>query len=152
MKQTLLFFIIFAALISCRQEQKRAYKSSPGKASQKSNVSEMTNNFYDKSEAFSLPLMDLTIEGEIANPGKVDFSTLEKHTVIVKEALPDSAGSGRFVGAYRYDGFSLFDILNHTILKKANSSEFPPIIDLFIEIENKKGEKVVFSLGRNLLS
>jgi hypothetical protein len=61
--------------------------------------------------------------------------------------LLDGSGSDKFVGAYRYDGYSLFDILNDRILKKANSSEFRPIIDLYIEIENDKGQKVVLSWG-----
>jgi hypothetical protein len=107
----------------------------------------MTNNFYDNSETYSLPVNGLTIEGEIANPGKADFSDLPLHSVIVKETLSDSAGGGNFIGAYRYDGYSLFDILNDRILRKSNSSEFKPIIDIYIEIENKKGEKVVFSWG-----
>jgi hypothetical protein len=108
---------------------------------------DMTNNFYDNTETFALPVKDLTIEGEIANPGKVDFSALQKHSVIVKETLLDTQGSDRFVGAYRYDGYSLFDILNDRIIKKANVAEFSPVIDLFVEIENENGEKVVFSWG-----
>ena len=110
-------------------------------------TSDMTNNFYDNTETYALPVKDLIIEGEIVNPGKVDFSELPVHPVIVKETLLDSAGGDRFVGAYRYDGYSLFDILDEKILKKANSVEFKPIIDLYIEIENDKGEKVVFSWG-----
>ena len=107
--------------------------------------SDMTINFYDNAETFPLPVKDLYVDGEIANPGKVDFTGLPLHSVIVKEALLDTTGSDRFVGAYRYDGYSLFDILDKRILKKVNSSEFKPIIDLYVEIENEKGEKVVFS-------
>jgi hypothetical protein len=110
-------------------------------------TADMTNNFYDNAETFTLPVKDLVIEGEIANSGKVDFSKLKKHSAIVKETLLDSSGSDKFVGAYRYDGYSLYDILDDRILKKANSSEFKPIIDLYIEIENDKGQKVIFSWG-----
>jgi len=106
-----------------------------------------TNNFYDNTATISLPFKELTIEGEIANPGKVDFSILKKHSVIVKEALLNSGNSDRFTGAFRYDGYSLFDILEKRIVKKANAGEFNSIIDLFIEIENDRGEKVVFSWG-----
>ena len=109
--------------------------------------SDMTNNFYDNVETYPLQVKELYIDGEIANPGKVDFKSLPVHSVIVKETLLDSTGADRFVGAYRYDGYSLFDILDKKILRKANSSEFKPIIDLYIEIENGKGEKVVFSWG-----
>jgi len=108
---------------------------------------DMTNNFYDNTETFHLPVKELIIEGEISNPGKVDFSSLAKHSIIVKEALLGSAGSDRFTGAFRYDGYSLFDILEKRILKKVNSEEFSPVIDLYIEVENDKGEKIVLSWG-----
>jgi hypothetical protein len=107
----------------------------------------MTNNFYDNTETFQLPVKELIIDGEIANRGKVDFTSLPKHSVIVKETLLDSTGSDRFTGAFRYDGYSLFDILEKRIIKKTNVEEFSPIIDLYVEIENNKGEKVVFSWG-----
>jgi len=35
-------------------------------------------------KTYVLPLNDLYIEGEMENPGKVDFTKLAKHTVIVK--------------------------------------------------------------------
>jgi hypothetical protein len=107
----------------------------------------MTNNFYNKTETCKLPVRELTVEGEIANPGKVDFSTLQKRSVIVKETLLSSQGANKFVGAYRYDGYSLFDILEKRDPDKENSPEFEPIIDMYVEIENEKGEKVVFSWG-----
>jgi hypothetical protein len=108
---------------------------------------DMTNSFYDNTETFSLPLRELTVDGEIANPGIVDFAVLPVHSVIVREALLDSAGGDRFTGAFRYDGFSLFDVLEKRIIRKANAEEFSPIIDLYIEIENDEGDKVVFSWG-----
>jgi hypothetical protein len=107
----------------------------------------MTNNFYNNTETYYLPVKELTVEGEITNPGKVDFSTLTKHSVIVKETLLDSAGKDKFIGAYRYDGYSLFDILEKRILKKQNAEEFNAVIDIYVEIENGNGEKVVFSWG-----
>ncbi|MDD4603925.1 MAG: hypothetical protein PHF97_08980 [Bacteroidales bacterium] len=109
--------------------------------------SDKNNNFYDNEESYALPVKDLYIEGEIENPGKVDFSKLPKHTVIVKETLLSGDTSNRFVGAYRYDGYSLFDILCNRVLKKKNVTEFRPIIDLYVVIENEKGEKVVMSWG-----
>jgi hypothetical protein len=141
-------FLIFLSLISCRNSVKEKVSiSEQTKQSQLIDSTDMTNNFYDNVETYSLPVKDLVIEGEIGNPGKVDFSTLPLHSVIVKEALLDSAGGDRFVGAYRYDGYSLFDILDKSVLKKKNSAEFRPIIDLYVEVENGKGEKVVFSWG-----
>lgn len=108
---------------------------------------EMTNNFYDNTPTYPLNVNELTVEGEVENPGKVDFSELSVHSVIVKETLLDTAGTNKFVGAYRYDGYSLFDILSERRVKKANSAEFNSVIDLYVEIENVKGDRVVFSWG-----
>jgi hypothetical protein len=105
------------------------------------------NNFYDNEETYNLPLQDLVIDGEVENPGKVDFSKLVKRTIIVKEALLQGDTSNKFVGAYRYDGYSLFDILCDRVLKKKNTADFRPIIDVYVEIENNRGEKVMMSWG-----
>ena len=105
-----------------------------------------TNDFYDDAETIKFKMPVVEVLGEIANPGKVNFETLPSRTVIVKETLLEN-GKDKFIGAYRYDGYSLYDILNLSILKKKNEAEFPPIIDLYVEIENNKGEKVVFSWG-----
>ena len=147
MKYLYLFFFIFLSLISCNQAAKQTTGNEKKSVAQLIDSSDMTNNFYDNVETYPLPVRELVIDGEIANPGKVDLTILPVHTVVVKETLLDSAGGDRFVGAYRYDGYSLFDILDKRILKKANISEFKPIIDLYVEIENNKGEKVVFSWG-----
>jgi hypothetical protein len=147
MKSVSVILLILVSLISCRMEPEKNQVISAGSAKQLTDTSDMTNNFYDNTETYPLQVMDLTVEGEVSNPGKVDFTKLPKHSVIVKEALLDSAGSDRFVGAYRYDGYSLFDILDDRILRKANSEEFKPIIDLYIEIENDKAQKVIFSWG-----
>ncbi len=137
--------LLSLAIIACNQVSSDQNKNQP--LSQSIDSTDMTNNFYDNAETYDLPLVDLTVEGEIANPGKVDFSSLAKHSVIVKETLLDSAGGDRFTGAFRYDGYSLFDILDKRVIKKVNAEEFNPIIDLYVEIENDKGEKVVFSWG-----
>jgi hypothetical protein len=147
MKQTSFFILIFVSLISCRERVVNTEQALAGSGVQIIDTADMTNNFYDNTEAHALPVKELVVEGEIANPGKVDFSKLTRHSIIVKETLLDSYGSDKFVGAYRYDGYSLFDILNDRILKKANSQEFKPIIDLYVEIENDKGQKVIFSWG-----
>jgi hypothetical protein len=108
---------------------------------------DLTNNFYDNTETFSLPVSDLSVEGEISNPGAVDLNKLTKRSVIVKEALLDNSGKNRFTGAFRYDGYSLMDILDNIKITKTNAEEFPSVIDLYVELENRSGEKVVFSWG-----
>ena len=105
-----------------------------------------TNDFYDDAETVKFSIPSVTIEGEIGNPGKVDFSSLPLRSVVVKETLLQD-GKDHFVGAYRYDGYSLYDILNLVVLKKKDEALFPPIIDLYVEIENDRNEKVVLSWG-----
>jgi len=107
----------------------------------------MTNNFYYNTETYRLAVKELTVEGEISNPGEVDFSALPKRSVIVKETILDSAGKDKFIGAYRYDGYTLFDILEKRVVQKRNGEEFSRVIDMYIEIENEKGERVLFSWG-----
>jgi hypothetical protein len=105
-----------------------------------------TNDFYDNAATVNLPVPTLEIAGEVANPGKVDFSKLLLRSVIVKETVLVD-GKDSFVGAYRYDGYSLYDILNNTIVKKKLEAEFGSMIDVWVEIENNKGEKVTVSWG-----
>ncbi len=105
-----------------------------------------TNDFYDDAETMKFQMPVIEVSGEIANPGIVKLESLPLRSVIVKETLLEG-GRDKFIGAYRYDGFSLYDILNQSVLQKKNEAEFPPIIDLYVEIENDKGEKVVFSWG-----
>jgi len=146
MKELVLLPAILMCLFSCNKKPAISTYLK-GTTTQFIDSTEMTNNFYDNTETFQLPVKELTVEGEIANPGKVDFSKLSKHSVIVKETLLDTAGKDKFVGAYRYDGYSLFDILEKRIIKKANADEFNQIIDMYVEIENDSGEKVIFSWG-----
>jgi hypothetical protein len=145
--KAIIFIVVFSlSVISCRQASLTS-ESTVLPIGTIPDTTDITNNFYDNSLTNAIPQNDLIIEGEVANPGIVNFSTLPLHSVIVKETLLDSTGGDRFVGAYRYDGYSLFDILNKSILKKLNAAEFNPIIDLYVEIENSNGEKVVFSWG-----
>jgi len=105
-----------------------------------------TNDFYDDAETIPLAFSSVRIEGEIAELTVPDLNSLPLRSVIVKETLLSDKGD-KFVGAYRYDGYSLYDLLNSIVLKKKNEAEFPPIIDLYVEVENDKGEKVILSWG-----
>lgn len=105
-----------------------------------------TNCFFDNTPINNFQLPNIIVDGEVYNPGKVDFSKLIIHEMVVKETLLEN-GEDKFIGAYRYVGYSLADILNLFTLKKDNAEEFPPIVDLYIEIENDKGEKIVVSWG-----
>jgi len=106
-----------------------------------------SNDFYDDAETFELKgTQIIELAGEIGNPGSVDITEFPLRSLIIKEAVL-SGDTNKFLGAYRYDGYSIYDILNHVVLKKKNEAEFPPIIDLFVKIENAEGESVVFSWG-----
>ncbi|MBN1338595.1 MAG: hypothetical protein JXA03_04690 [Bacteroidales bacterium] len=136
--------IVVFCLWSCSEQQTEKHKTSGQRLD--ADTTDATNNFYDNAETILLPEPSITVEGEITNPGLIDLSELPLHTVIVKETLLSENGN-EFTGAYRYDGYSLYDILNHKKLQKANEDEFPPIIDLYVQVENNFGEKVYISWG-----
>lgn len=102
------------------------------------------NSVYHQSTTFSMNCGRLEVGGEVADPGPVDLKTLYLHEVVVKETS-NATDTAAFIGAYRYTGFSLLDLLNPFILQKKNESVFRPATDIYIEIENDKQEKVVFS-------
>jgi hypothetical protein len=104
------------------------------------------NDFYDNTKTFSLTGPEIRVCGEIKNPGKVDFSGLRLRSVIVREAVFKD-DKPAFVGSYRYDGYSLFDILKEFYVDKKNQAEFNSVIDLLVLVENQKGEKAVFTWG-----
>lgn len=106
-----------------------------------------TNDFYDDAPASRLKgTGKILVTGEVQKEMTVDLGKLPTHSITVKEtSLAD--GKVSFTGAYRYDGYSLYDILNGVVLKKKNETEFPPIIDLYVEVTNDAGESVVFSWG-----
>jgi beta-aspartyl-peptidase (threonine type) len=111
------------------------------------NVTGQTNDFYDDAPTNQLRgSKKILITGEIEKEMTVDITRLPRHSITVKEtSLSD--GETRFTGAYRYDGYSLYDILDRVVLKKKNEADFQPIIDLYVEVTNDRGESVVFSWG-----
>jgi len=143
MKRTIYSIAAILLFASCQQ----AKKENTIVATYQPDSLEQTNNFYDNGPQFELPTVPLHIDGEIANPGTSDLSKQPLRSVIVKEALLNDDGTNRFVGAYRYDGYSLFDILSTFKIQKKNKEEFNPIIDLYVEVSNDQGEKVVLTWG-----
>ncbi len=104
------------------------------------------NDFYDNVPLTGLPLGSIEIAGEVASPGVFKLKGLPLHQVMVREAVLEG-GQARFIGAYVYQGYSLFDILEDQILAKKNQEQFSSPIDLMVIVENKKGEKVLLSWG-----
>lgn len=142
-KKIFILLILTGILNSCQQKQ----SDKQTETGYLPDTAGLTNNFYDNEPVVQLPVVKLTLDGEIGNPGEINLQQLPIHSVIVKETLLNTDGSNKFIGAFRYDGYSLFDILNSVVLQKKNAEEFPPIIDLYIEVSNDSGEKVIFSWG-----
>jgi hypothetical protein len=148
LRKTNYFIFLLALTLSggCVHDNSKDLKNNTTMSIERFSINTENNNFYDDVETHELDLGELFIDGEISNPGPADLSHLPLRTVIVKEAVLTEGGN-EFVGAYRYDGYSLFDLLNNRTLNKKNVDEFAPIIDLYVEISNEEGESVVVSWG-----
>jgi hypothetical protein len=106
-----------------------------------------TNDFYDNTPSKKLPgTLKIEVAGEVANPGTVDLERLLLRTLIAREALMEKDGVA-FVGAYRYEGYSLLDILNDRVAAKKHGADFMPQTDLLVAVENANGDKAVLSWG-----
>ena len=106
-----------------------------------------TNDFYDDTPSKTLPgSLKIEVAGEMVNPGVVDLERLPLRTLIVREARLEK-GEIAFVGAYRYEGYSLLDILNDRVPSRKHGVGFKPQTDLLVAVENAKGEKAVMSWG-----
>jgi hypothetical protein len=103
------------------------------------------NSVFYESEVVKMKTGTITVKGEVKNPGPVDFGKLYKHEIVMREAVINGSDEVRFNGAFRYIGYSLLDILQSFIISKKNEAAFKPQIDLYIVIENDKGESIVFS-------
>ncbi len=105
------------------------------------------NDFYDNTPVKNLAgTLSVEVLGEVAEPGPVDLSSLPRRSLIVREARTEKEGLA-FVGSYRYDGYSLFDILKEKAVAKKNRAELSSVIDLLVAVENAQGDKVVLSWG-----
>ena len=113
-------------------------------AAQEKNVA--ANSFFENSELKEYNLSNIMVQGEVENPGIVDLTKLPLCGVPVKE-YAWGKDKGKFIGAYYFQGYSLYDIINSKIVKKAEGSDFKPAVDLYLVIENEKGEKTVVSWG-----
>jgi hypothetical protein len=102
------------------------------------------NSLFHQTKEKSMQAGILRVLGEIENAGELKLRDHYKREVFVKESRYDKDGI-HFTGAYRYRGYSLFDLLHSIRLAKKNAGLFKPIIDLYIVIENESGESVVFS-------
>jgi hypothetical protein len=109
-------------------------------------TNQSTNSFFDDSAVKTFNLESILVEGEVENPGPVDLSRLPLRSLPVKE-LEQGGEEDAFRGAFYYQGYSLFDILDGKKVKKAPANGFSPLVDLYVIAENDAGEKAVFSWG-----
>ncbi|MDT8400264.1 MAG: hypothetical protein RQ743_01100 [Bacteroidales bacterium] len=106
------------------------------------------NDPYDNERAVKLDGKMPYVSGEILNPGQAYVDELQLRTVVVKEYFPAKANSTpEFRGAFQYTGYSLSDIVKDYVVSKYNKSEFGLNTDVFVVVENDKGDKAVFSWG-----
>jgi hypothetical protein len=103
------------------------------------------NSLFHQTKEVSLKTGTLTVEGEVKTPGKINLDNHYKREVFIKESLYDAESGINFIGAYRYRGYSLFDLLHPFNHQKKNAEKFKPAIDLYVIIENFVGESVAFS-------
>jgi len=103
------------------------------------------NSLFHQTDVVSLKVGDLFISGEVEKEGAVSLNEFYKREVVIKESVFDMDSGIVFIGAYRYIGYSLFDLLHPFNQNKKNKEAFKPAIDLYVIIENELGESVSFS-------
>ena len=111
-------------------------------------TNDMTLDFYDNAPVYDLKgSTEIDVSGEVEKTYHINFNDLPLRSVIVKEMIYDNAGKDSFVGAYRYDGYAIDDIINHIKIKKNPSNTLSTNIDLYLVISNDKGDSAVISWG-----
>lgn len=103
------------------------------------------NSFFERGPLKEYELKSVYVGGEVENPGPVELAGLPLRSVAIKETAFEKGGP-EFKGAYFFTGYSLYDILNAKLVKKVGA-DFSPEVDLYVVVENEKGEKAVFSWG-----
>ncbi|MEW6653043.1 MAG: hypothetical protein AB1394_06175 [Bacteroidota bacterium] len=107
---------------------------------------ESTPSFFDDSEKKEFYTASIIVDGEVVNPGAVDLQMLPLNSFPAK-IVAYGKDKNKFIGSYFASGYSLFDIINQKKIMKTNEAGFKPAVDLYVVVENDKGEKVVFSWG-----
>jgi len=102
------------------------------------------NSLFHRTEPVRMKPGTIMLSGEVTATVTIDFKDLYEREAVVRETRHDSSGI-TLVGAYRYKGYSLLDLLNDKVLAKKNADLFKPAIDLYIVVENESGQSVVFS-------
>ncbi len=106
------------------------------------------NDPFDNERAVKLKGKMPYVSGEILNPEQAYVDQLQSCSVVVREYAQGRRGvEHEFKGAFQYTGYSLSDIVKDFIVSKNNKGEFGLNHDLYVVVENDKGESAVFSWG-----
>lgn len=138
--QALITLLLLHFAVACNLNNHRLIDAISGASK---SLSGDGNSLYHQTDEQSLATGSLLVAGEVEEPGVADLEKLYKRELVMKESTYEEGI--RFIGAYRYRGYSLFDLLNSFRQKKKNADTFRPPIDLYIIIENDVGDQVVFS-------
>ncbi len=143
--KTFLYLLVLCGclcLVSCRQTPFQI-----GEAFQYHCDTEMQNNdHFDNDPIQLLPHATIQVTGELEQERTVDFTGLPLREVLAKETRLQQ-GDTVFVGAYKYLGYSLHDILKDNPLQKKNAEDFRPNVDAYILITNNRGDTACYSWG-----
>ncbi len=104
------------------------------------------NSLFENAEPKSYAVKSVLVQGEVQNPGYVGLDSLPLRSSAIKE-LGMENGKQVFKGAFFVTGYSLYDILDSKKFKKDPENKFSPPVDLYVIVENEKGEKATFSWG-----
>jgi hypothetical protein len=139
----LVFLSIISMLIlhSCNYIQENLLDAMSG-ASKK--MAQDGNSLFHQTTEHSLEITNISVTGEVVKEGMIDLDNYYKREVFVKECTLNH-NKMEFIGAYRYCGYSLFDLLHPFDVEKKNAEEFKSSIDMYVVIENAQGETTVFS-------
>ena len=144
-KLTFILLIIFIFTISCNIDKKEKTLECQTVTI---DTCDATLDFYDNEPVFDLKgNNNIIINGDVDKEYMVDFKSLPVRSLIVKEMLYNVSAKDSFVGAYRYDGYAVDDILNLIKPKKKADNTLSTNIDLYLVVSNNKGDSVVLSWG-----
>lgn len=102
------------------------------------------NSLFHQTDVSDAQTGTLEVMGEVKKPGMVDFDDFYTREVYVKD-MQFNVGGDSCIGAYRYIGYSLFDLLHPFNQDKKSAELFKPLTDMYIVVENDNDEHVVFS-------
>lgn len=110
MKNPAIIFLSVLFILACSRQGEKNISGFPARGDRiLPDTTVHTNDFYDNEITYVLGVPSIEISGETAHPETTDLNRLPLRSVIVKETILGSQGE-EFVGAYRYDGYSLYDM------------------------------------------